>query len=154
MGIVCELYRISDNEIEELEKLNPDKAEEFLDENYASIYGRFHKENDTVFSMDKGWAITRFLIQECDKSPNKILSKLNDRFVKSNDVKLINETLNSIEIDDLKKVYNKKKLIENYVYHAEYDVHWEYIDNYHLQLYKSGFKRASELNNGIAINYN
>ncbi len=154
MGIVCELYRISDSEIEELKKLNPGIAEEFLDENYASRYGKYHKENDTVFSMDKGWAVTRFLIQECDNSPNKILNKLDDRFIKSNDVKVINKMLELIEIEDLQRVYNQDKLIENHVYHAKYDVHWEYIDNYHLKLYKSGFKRASELNDGIVINYN
>ncbi|WP_299339468.1 DUF1877 family protein [uncultured Psychroserpens sp.] len=153
MGIICELYRLSDSEIEELKKLNIDDAEEYLDEKFAWVDSVYHKQNDTVFSMDKGWGITRFLIQEYDKSPNKILAKLNERFVKSNDVKLINKELESIEIEDLKNIYNQEKLIENHVYHANYEVHWEYINNYHLKLYKSGFKKASELNSGIAITY-
>ncbi|MEW7289388.1 DUF1877 family protein [Aquimarina sp. 2304DJ70-9] len=154
MGIICELYRISDSEIEELKKIQPEVAEEFLDENYASIYGKYHKENDTVFSMDKGWAVTRFLIQECDISTNKVLSKLDDQFIKSDDVKLIHKMLELIRIEDLQNVYDQKKLIENNIYRAKYDFYWEYIDNYHLKIYKSGFKRASELNDGIAINYN
>ena len=154
MGIVCELYRLPDSEIEELKKLNTDDVEEYLDEKFAWVDSEYHKQNDTVFSMDKGWGITRFLIQECDNTTNKILDKLNERFVKSNDVKLVNEALESIKIEDLKKVYDKEKLIENHVYHAKYEVHWEYINNSHLKLYKSGFKRASELNSGIAINYN
>ena len=154
MGIICELYRISDSEIEKLNKLNSEQAEEFLDENYASIYGKYHKENDTVFSMDKGWGITRFLIQECDKSKSGILAELNNRFIKSDNVKLINEIIKSIEIQDLESAYDKEKLIENHVYNAKYEVDWEYINKYHLKLYKSAFNRASELNDGIAINYN
>ncbi|GAA0728486.1 hypothetical protein GCM10009430_37700 [Aquimarina litoralis] len=154
MGIICELYRISDSKIEELKKLDPDIAEEFLDENYAYIYGKYHKQNDTVFSLDKGWGVTRFLLQECDNSSDKILNKLDKRFIKSNDVKLINKVLELIEIGDLKKVYNKDKLIKNHIYGAKYDVYWEYINNYHLKLYKSAFKRASELNDGIATNHN
>ncbi|MEW7278515.1 DUF1877 family protein [Aquimarina sp. 2201CG1-2-11] len=153
MGIICELYRINDSKIEELKKLDHEVAEEYLDENYAYVHGKYHKQNDTVFSMDKGWGITLFLIQECDNSTGKILDKLNDRFIKSNDVKLINKILESIQIEDLKNVYDKEKLIKNHVYGAKYEVHWEYINNYHLKLYKSGFKRASELNDGIAINY-
>ncbi len=154
MGIVCELYRISDSKIEELKKLDPDIAEEFLDENYANIYGKYHKQNDTVFSMDKGWAVTRFLLQECDNSSNKILNKLDERFINSNDVKLISKVLELIKIADLQRVYNQDKSIKNHIYGAKYDVYWGYIDNYHLKLYKTGFKRASELNDGIATNYN
>ncbi|WP_405368092.1 DUF1877 family protein [Nonlabens sp. Asnod2-A12] len=154
MGIVCEIYRMPDSEIEELKKLNIDDVEEYLDEKFAWVDSEYHKQNDTVFSMDKGWGITRFLIQKCDNSPNNILTKLNERFVKSNDVKLISKELESIDIEDLKNVYNKEKLIANHVYHAKYEVHWEYINNWHLKLYKSGFKKASELNSGIAINYN
>ena len=154
MGIVCELYRLPDSEIEELKKLNIDDAEGYLNEKFAWVDSKYHKQNDTVFSMDKGWGITRFLIQECDNSTNKILTKLNERFITSNDVKLIHEELALIEIEDLKNIYNQEKLIENHVYHAKYEVRWDYINNYHLKLYKSGFKKASELNSGIAINYN
>ncbi|GAB5564277.1 MAG: hypothetical protein Wins2KO_13400 [Winogradskyella sp.] len=154
MGIVCELYRLPDSEIEELKKLNIDEAEVYLDEKFAWVDSDYHKQNDTVFSMDKGWDITRFLIQECDHSPGKILAKLNERFIKSIDVKLINKELETIGIEHLKNAYNQEKLIENYVYHAKYKIHWDYIDNWHLKLYKSGFKKASESNCGIAINYN
>lgn len=42
MGIVCELYRISDQKIEELKQLEPDIAEEYLDLNYASIFGIYY----------------------------------------------------------------------------------------------------------------
>ncbi len=108
MGIVCELYRMPDSEIEELKKLTIDDAEEYLNEKFAFVYSQYHKQNDTVFSMDKGWGITRFLIQECDNSPNKILTKLNERFIKSDDAKLMNKALESIGIEDLKMPITKK----------------------------------------------
>jgi len=154
LGIVCELYRLPDSEIEELKKLHIDDAEEYLGEKFAFVDSEYHKQNDTVFSMDKGWGIARFLIQECDNSPNKILAKLNERFIKSDDVKLVNKELESIEIENLKNVYNHEKLIANHVYRGKYEINWDYINNWHLKLYKSGFKKASELDSGIAINYN
>ena len=154
MGIICELYRLPDSEIEELKKLDVDQAEEYLNEKFAFVDSEYHKQNDTVFSMDKDWNIARFLIQQCDNSQNKILLKLNDRFIKSEDVKLVNEALELIEIENLKKVYNQEKLIENYVYRGNYEINWDYINNWHLKVYKSGFKRASEMDSGIAIHYN
>lgn len=150
MGIICELYRISDSNIEELKTMCPEKAEELLTNNYAYVYGKYHKQNDTVFSMDKGWAITRFLLQEC----NNKLEKLNERYLKSHDVKLIAKILENIKIKDLKNIYDQEQLIQNEIYRAKYEVSWKYIDDYHLKLYKSGFKRASEFNSGIVINYN
>ena len=152
MGIICELYRIPDTEIEELEKLNTDEIEEYLNEKFAWVDSKYHKQNDTVFSLDKGWSITSFLIQECDDTPNKILKKLDNLFIKSPEVKEMNRLLESITIDDLKSKYNQEKLIKNYVYRAKMKVNWEYI-NYHLELYKSGFKKAAEHKNGIAISY-
>lgn len=153
MGIVCELYRLPDFEIEELKKLDADDLEEYLDEKFAWIDSQYHKQNDTVFSMDKGWDITRFLIQECDKSLIKILDKLNEVFVRSNDVKLVYEELRSIRVEHLKAIYDQEKLINNAVYSATDEVNWTYINN-HLKIYKSGFRIASEFNSGIVINYN
>jgi len=78
LGIICELYRFPDSEIEALKKLNTYEVEEYLNKKFAWVDSKFHKQNETVFSMDKGWGITRFLIQECDNSKNKILNKLNN----------------------------------------------------------------------------
>ncbi len=153
MGIVCELYRMSDSEIGKLEKLSYDDAEEFLDENYASIDGKYHKQNDTVFSMDKGWGITSFLLQQFDNSEDKVLNSLNQRFIKSDVTRRINSILKSVEIEDLIPYYDKTKLLENGMYGAKRDFTWDYIDKYHLRLYKLAFERASELNHGITLNY-
>ena len=153
MGIVCELYRMSDSEIEELKKLKPEVAEEFLDENYAYIYGKHHRRNDTVFSMDKGWGVTKFLLKKADFSTNKILNELDKKYIKSDIVKQINNVLTEITVDQLLDLCDPNELIQKDVYRAEIGKSKENI-KYHFELYKAGFKKAAELNNGIVINYN
>jgi len=140
---------MSDADINKLSKLSYDDAEEFLDEKYAWVDGEFHKENDTVFYMDKGWDVTKFLIKKVDPSKNKVLNGLDSRFIKSKDAELINDVLEKISIDDLMQVLDTNEMIENGVYWAEIDEK-DYI-NYHLKAYKDGFKKASELKSGIVI---
>ena len=53
MGIVLEFYRLSDEKIVELKNQSEKLCSEYLDDNYANVLGKEHKENDTVFSLDK-----------------------------------------------------------------------------------------------------
>ena len=152
MGIVCELYRISDSEIEKLTKLKPEIAEEFLDENYSWVEGKLHSIDNTVFSMSKGWDITKFLLKKADFSTYKILTELDGKYIKSDKAKEVNKVLNKITIEQLMDLYDQIELIENDVYRAEVEKNKEYIE-YHLNYYKSAFKKASELNDGIVIHY-
>jgi len=149
LGTVCELYRMSDTDINRLSRLSHEEAEEFLDEKYANVDGELHKENDTVFYMDKGWDVTKFLLQKVDPSKDKILNGLNSRFIKSNDTELINGVLEKITIDSLIQVLDTNEMIENEVYWAEIEDK-DYI-NFHLKAYKAGFKKASESNSGLVI---
>tara|TARA_Y100000782_G_scaffold115436_1_gene158401 strand:+ start:4860 stop:5327 length:468 start_codon:yes stop_codon:yes gene_type:complete len=149
MGIICELYRIKDATIDELKAMPAEQSENFLLENYASIYGIYHHENDTVFSMDKGWAITRFLIQQCDASENNCLSLLDEHFLKSDAVKELQKELSKLEISDLQTVYNKQKLITNNIYRGDRDFSWDYIKNFHFKVYQVAFQKAVEYNDGI-----
>jgi phage terminase large subunit-like protein len=144
---------MSDSEIEELKKLKPEVAEEFLDKNYAYIYGKYHRQNDTVFSMDKGWDIAKFLLKKADFSTNKILTELDKKYIKSDIVKQINKVLAEITVDQLLDLCDPNELIEKKVYRAEIGKSKESIE-YNFDLYKAGFKKAAELNSGIVINYN
>jgi hypothetical protein len=151
LGRVCELYRISDVDIDELSKLSYEESENFLDEKYACVDGELHHKNDTVFSMDKGWDIVKFLLKKVAYPKHEILNQLDTRFIKSKEVKLIHKTIKDITIDDIMKVLNIPEMIEQKVYKAGVDDK-NYI-NYHLKTYKTAFKKASELNNGIVIHF-
>ena len=158
MGIVCELYRISDSEIEELKKLNAEAAEEFLDENYAYIYGKYHRQNDTVFSMDKGWDITRFLIKQKDNTEDKFLNILDSKYIESGKAKRVNELLCGINDDGIKEVCDRKLMTEKQVYLAKRLEDWTEPNfwNYilpHLETYKKAFQKAVELNHGIVFHF-
>ncbi|WP_171037095.1 DUF1877 family protein [Maribacter algarum] len=150
--MICELYRVSDNRIDDLMKLNQDEAIEYLDENYGSINGKYHVENDTVFPMDKCWAIAKYILKQADTTDTKILNSLDNLFVKSKEVKPINQLFQEIINNGLKKHYDRKKMTEHYVYRAEMDYDWEYIF-VHIKTYQKAFEKASEMDDGIAINW-
>nr|WP_299172877.1 DUF1877 family protein [uncultured Allomuricauda sp.] len=155
--MVWELYRVSDDEIEEFANMDFDKLEEYLSENYSFIYGKYHKENDIVFPMDKGWDITRFLLKETDSSKDKIFNALDGRFIKSDVVKLMDKLFLSINTDGLREYRDMKKMIENEIYLAkrlsEWDDEnfWEYI-GFHIRTFKSAFSKAAKFEHGIVIN--
>ena len=143
---------MSDDAIDELAKLDDESAENYLDENYAYVYGRYHSQGDTVFSMDKGWDVTRYLLKKVDPSENKILHKLDDKHIHSQFVKEIDNILEGIEIENLISQFNIDELRLNRVYRAESGSSDQYIEG-HLNCYKQGFKRASEMNHGIVIHF-
>ncbi|MBR9847348.1 MAG: DUF1877 family protein [Algicola sp.] len=150
---------MSDSKIEELKKMESEVAEEFLDENFANIFGKYHKENDTVFSMDKGWDITRFLIKQNDKTEDRFLKILDSKYIESGKAKRVNELLCGINSDGIKEVCDRKLMAENQVYLAKRLENWNETNfwNYimpHLDTYKKAFKKASELNDGIVFNFN
>lgn len=150
---------MSDSKIEELKKMKSQIAEEFLDDHYANILGEYHRENDTVFSMDKGWDIAKFLIKQTDNSKDKFLQVLDKKYIESDQAKRVNELLNKINNEQLKEICDRKLMVENHVYLAKKLENWNETNfwNYilpHLDTYKKAFKKASELNNGIVFNFN
>lgn len=158
MGIICELYRMSDSKIDELKKMESKVAEEFLDENFANIFGKYHKENDTVFSMDKGWDITRFLIKQNDNTENGFLKILDSKYIESGKAKRVNELLCGINSKSIKEVCDRKLMAEKQVYLAKRLENWteQNFWNYilpHLETYKKAFQKAVELNHGIVFHF-
>ncbi len=159
MGIVCELYRIPDSEIEKLKKIESEIEEKYFDEHFANIYGKYHKENDTVFSMDKGWDIARFLIKQKDNTEDKFLQILDKKYIESDEVKRVNEFLDKIFEEQLKEICDRKLMTKNQIYLAKRLEDWNEANfwNYilpHFETYKKAFKKASELNDGIVFNFN
>ena len=74
MGIICGLYRIEYKTIEALIN-NPETSQNWNDENYSNVFGKYHIENETLFERDKGWAVAKFLLKECDSTKEKNIKK-------------------------------------------------------------------------------
>jgi hypothetical protein len=150
---------VSDSKIGELKKMQSEIAEKFLDDHYANILGEYHKENDTVFSMDKGWDIARFLIKQKDDSNDKFLQILDKKYIESDKAKRVNLLLEEIVNEQIKDICDRKLMVENQVYFAKRLESWNETNfwNYifpHLETYKKAFRKASELNHGIVFNFN
>ncbi|MFC7773033.1 DUF1877 family protein [Flavobacterium sp. GCM10027622] len=159
--MICEFYRIDDKNITKLKNLSEDKLSEFLVENYSSVYGQYHKQNDTVFSLDKAWDVARFLLKTNDSTADKILDNIFGEpfdensyeiynYLLSDKVKNINQILLKIQIDDLYKEYDEEKMISQNVYKAS-GFHWTFIKQ-HIETISAAFKKAAEQNDGLIIN--
>jgi len=161
--MILELYRLLDENIIELKNQSEQSCAEYLEQNYASVYGKEHKEDDTVFSLDKTWDVIRFLLIEADKTERKILSgvygePLNDSnyngysFLLTENVKLINHKLQKITKEDLLQFYNGEKMEVQSIYNAtNYEMDFLKAK---FELLKSSFKKASKLNSGFVISIN
>ena len=165
MGIVCGFYRLDDETIEHL-KRRPEISQIHIDENYSSVKGKYHIEDDVVFETDKAWDIAKFLLKECDSTIEKVLNDLDGvkidisgddhslRYIKSEKVKKIQRVLDSISPDQILKVYDQDKMIQNHVYRADWwkEPNWDYILS-HIETMKKAFAKAAEHGNGIVINW-
>ena len=158
--MILEFYRLSDEKIIELKNQSERSCSEYLEENYAFVFGKEHKENDTVFSLDKAWAVIRFLIVEADKTENKILSELygeslneksygNYNFLLSKKVKVINHLLQEIQTKDLFKFYDEEKMENQKVYKAS-EFHQDFLED-QIEIVKLAFEKATNSNSGLII---
>jgi hypothetical protein len=161
MGMILEFYRLSDEKIIELKNQSEKFCSEYLEENYASVYGKEHKENDTVFSLDKTWDVIRFLITEADETENKILSELygeslnkksydNYNFLLSKKVKVISYLLQEIQTKDLFKFYDEVKMENQMIYKAS-GFHQDFLEE-QIEIVKLAFEKAVSSNSGLIVN--
>ncbi|MFC6097685.1 DUF1877 family protein [Flavobacterium qiangtangense] len=161
MGMILEFYRLSDEKIIKLKNQSEQSFAEYLEQNYASVYGKEHKENDTVFSLDKTWDVIRFLIIEADKTEHKILSgvygePLNGSFYNgynflfSENVKLISHTLQKIHYEDLLKFYNEEKMKSQMIYNAT-NFQLKFLKE-EFEILKLAFEKSSQLDSALIIN--
>ncbi len=165
MGIVCGFYRMN-NEMIDFLKSNPENAQVYIDENYSSVSGKFHVENDTVFETDKAWDIAKFLLKKCDPSTDKVLQKLDgvpidlagdwdgSQYIRPDEVKEIYQVLDQISHDKLIEAYNQQELIKNHVYRADWfdEPNWDYILS-HVDTIKKAFSKAAETEEYIVIHF-
>ncbi|RZJ71300.1 MAG: DUF1877 family protein [Flavobacterium sp.] len=159
MGIVCEFYRISDSGIDAL-IADGENADEYLDENYASIYGKFHIEDDIHFYTDKAWGIALYLLESADLSSSNIIADIRKDtipgssnatcFIKSAKVRKINESLQQIELNKLFDLYNEEKMIGEGVYKAGELTDQEFITS-HAHTIKKAFMQAAKHLDGIVV---
>lgn len=164
MGIVCGYYRIENEMIENL-KTESENAQNWIDENYSNVYGKHHIENETVFEIDKGWAVAKYLLKECDKTPEKVLNKIDGTDIKKNDydspkyiysenVKEIYQAIEKITEEEIRAIFNVQKMIAQNVYNANFfnESNWDFL-MLHINTIKNAFRKATEKENGIIINY-
>jgi hypothetical protein len=162
MGLICELYRIDDTTIDKIVE-NPKWGFDFIFYNYAEVGGPFHKENDTVFSTDKGWSIADYLIFQFAKSKRVEVNVLGDkvekgysgsdglRVIKSQEVKRINEIIRQIDLSTISKFYNREDTITNDLYRADLI---EEVGDYvisHIAKIKEAYSKAAAENDGIVV---
>ncbi len=132
--------------------MNKDDFEEFLDNEFDSINEKTYEEDETIFPMSKGWDITKYLLQKLDFTNEKILLELNKTFIKFEKTVRIYNVIKNIDINDLMSIYNREEMIENDVYRSEMIKNKDFI-NHHLKAFQKGFKKASDLKDGIVIYY-
>lgn len=159
--MILEFYRIADEKIIEL-KNQPEKSySEYLEENFASVYGKEHKDNDTVFTLYKTWDVIRFLITEYDETESKILSELygkplreksyaNYNFLLSEKVKIISHVLQKIKTKQLFKFYDEVKMENQMIYKAS-EFHEDFLEE-QFEILKLAFKKAANSNSGLIVN--
>lgn len=160
MGRILELYRVSDTIIDKIHQ-DPEWAESYITNNYASVTGALHRQNDTVFSTDKAWDVARYLIQTylaTKGSSYPILGEhyhdelFNDEFlsVKSPQVREINDLLQEFELGQLNAFYSKQEIAEQC-----YQGNWvEHLDDYvlrHIATIKEAYQKAAANGDGLVV---
>lgn len=159
--MILEFYRLPDEKIIQLKNQSEESCSEYLEENYASVLGKEHKENDTVFSLDKTWDVIRFLFIEADETENKILSELygeslteksyeNYNFLLSKKVKVISHLLQEMRTKDLFMFYNEEKMENQMVYKAS-GFHRDFLEA-QIEIVKLAFRKAAISNSGLIVN--
>jgi hypothetical protein len=160
MGRILELYRLSDAMIDKIHK-DPVWAESYITNNYASVSGALHQQNDTVFSIDKAWDVARYLIQKylvSKGSSYPIFGEhhhdelFNDEFlaIKSPQVQEINALLQEMQPEQLNAFYNKPEIAE-----LCYQGDWvEHLDDYvlrHIATIKEAYQKAAAHEEGLVV---
>lgn len=157
MGIVCNFLRVSNETINYL-LANPDISDNYLSQNYASVYGKFHRENNTVFYTDKAWSIALYLLKESNSNlrvyleGNFLTNDLTDKYIRPEEVLIIYSNIKHIAPDTLKKIHDSEKMKQNYIYGADsFTIEsWDYIKE-HIVTIQNAFTKAAACNEGIIL---
>ena len=151
---------MSDEKITELRNQSEQFYIEYLQDNYAYVFGKEHKENDTVFSLDKTWDVIRFLIIESDmtigKSSNKLYgepltenSHNGFNFLFSQDVETMDNLLQKTQTKDLRQFYNEAKMKRQSIYKTS-DFDWSFLES-QIEIVKLAFQKSAKSKSGLII---
>jgi hypothetical protein len=165
MGVCCGFYRMSNEMVDNL-KSQPEHAQNYIDENYCWISGKYHIEDDIVFETDKAWDIVKFLLQKCDPSPGKVLQELYgkkidpagdwdySRYINAEKVRQILRVIQIISPEQIIKAYNHDEMIKDGVYRARlYDEpDWDYFF-FHIETMKRAFAKAVASGDNIVVHF-
>lgn len=160
MGTILEFYRLPDEKITALRNQPERSYIKYLQDNYVSVYGSGHKENDTVFSLDKTWDVIGFLIVEADTTANKALKELYGEpltenyydgynYLLSEKVKTIYQLLQEMQTKDLYQFYDDEKMENQSIYKA-LGFQWSFIEK-QIEIVKSAFQKSADTNCGLII---
>jgi hypothetical protein len=157
MGIVCEFYVVKDKIIDEF-LAKPSEFEDYFEENYVYVFGKFHKEEENMFYCDKAWDVARYLFQQNSTTLSELLGREIENtemksYIKANEVKKINEIISQITLEQILQTYNEIKIVNDYVYNSERFIetkNWEYVSK-HVETFYKAFKTAAENNAGIIV---
>ena len=160
MGRVLELYRLDDATIDKIHQ-EPLWAEEYITNNYSSVFGTHHHLGDTVFCTDKAWDVARYLIQKYLASKGASFHVLgeevhddlfSDEFlpIKSQRVKEINALLQEMRLEELKAFYDKQKIKEK-CYRGDWVGELnDYIIG-HVATIKEAYQTAAASGDGLVV---
>ena len=76
------------------------------------------------------------------------------KYIYSENVQEINQVLEKITEEKIRAVFSIQKMIEENVYNADFfdESNWDFL-MLHINTIKNAFRKASEKENGIIINY-
>jgi len=156
MGIVCNFLRVSNETINYL-LANPDISDDYLSENYASVFGKFHRENDTVFYTDKAWSVALYLLKESNPTlsiylEGNMLTNDSDKYIRPEEVLIVYNNIKLIVPDTLKKFHDYGKMMQNHIYGADkFTIEsWDYVKE-HIITIQDAFSKAAACNEGIIL---
>jgi hypothetical protein len=165
MGIVGEFYRVEDEVINYYIQ-HPEEAEYFFNENFSLVDGQYHNEPDRHFYTDKAWNIAMFLLKECDRTENKVISGIKGQlfdpedwdtpsYIKSKQAKEIADALERITELDLQKAFDIEKMKAQGVYRADWfsEEDWHDYILVHTRTLMAAFLAAKNYGDGIVIYY-
>ena len=147
-------------------KSNFEKAENYIDENFCWVDGKYHIAEDYVFETDKAWDIANFLLKKCDPSPDEALLGINgvkinpagdwdsSAYINPEQVKRIHFVLEQISREQLIGAYDQQELIENRVYGGDrFDKsEMDYILT-HVYMIKKAFSEAAKKGDNIVVHF-
>jgi hypothetical protein len=163
MGLVCELYRVSDTFIHALLE-NPAQAAAVVEARFEREDSKYRKDNDLNSQMDKAWDIAFFLLKEADPTQKVLANIYGTKFdptgfeslayITAAQVTEIDLILSGLTIAQIRQAYNLDKMLEENIYRADAFTldNWDYIKK-HIDAIIAIFKRAAEAKQGIIINF-